>query len=180
MEIEQREAEEPTSDVSIALALVSSRQEVFSLTTSSCGFNLTTRSCGAGCERSTSENEVGEVHPRSCCGADSDVAAEVRMVSTSPVCVLVRVIAPMSPRVSPATRSPQLIRLPQCSPSLAQLLREETKKNGVRACTLCSGECSVRDGAGSRCAERKPSVCAHACLDSLAEPRHRAAGIASF
>ena len=157
--------------MSIARSLVSSTEEVFSSTTSA---------CGAGRERSSSENEVSEVHPRSCCAADSDVTAEVPTVSTNSVCVLVRVIAPTSPRVSPATRSPQLIRLPQCSPSLAQLLREETKKNGVRACTLCSGECSVRDGAGSRCAERKPSVCVRACLDSLAEPRHRAAGIASF
>ena len=124
-----REAEEQTSDVSIARSLVSSTEEVFSSTTSA---------CGAGCERSASEDEVSEVHPRSCCAADSDVTAEVRTVGTSSVCVLVRVIAPTSPRVSPATRSPQLMRLPRSSPSLAQLLQRDKKNWGA----LCSGECS--------------------------------------
>ena len=92
-----REAEEQTSDVSTARSLVSSTEEVSSLTTSAC-------------ERSASEDEVSEVHPRSCCAADSDVTAadsdvtaEVRTVGTSSVCVLVRVIAP--PRVSPTARS---------------------------------------------------------------------------
>ena len=124
-----REAEEQTSDVSIARSLVSSTEEVFSSTTSA---------CGAGCERSASEDEVSEVHSRSCCAADSDVTAEVRTVGTSSVCVLVRVIAPTSPRVSPATRSPQLMRLPRSSPSLAQLLQRDKKNWGA----LCSGECS--------------------------------------
>ena len=159
--------------MSIALALVSSRQEVFSLTTSSCGFNLTTRSCGAGCERSTSENEVGEVHPRSCCGADSDVAAEVRMVSTSPVCVLVRVIAPTSPRESPATLSPQLMRLPRCS-RLRRSCCAERETKWVHACALCSGECSLRDGrrgGGSRCAEVQPSVCVRELITCVEAPR---------
>ena len=115
--------------MSIARSLVSSTEEVFSSTTSA---------CGAGCERSASEDEVSEVHPRSCCAADSDVTAEVRTVGTSSVCVLVRVIAPTSPRVSPATRSPQLMRLPRSSPSLAQLLQRDKKNWGA----LCSGECS--------------------------------------
>ena len=124
-----REAEEQTSDVSIARSLVSSTEEVFSSTKSA---------CGAGCERSASEDEVSEVHSRSCCAADSDVTAEVPKVGTSSVCVLVRVIAPTSPRVSPATRSPQLMRLPRSSPSLAQLLQRDKKNWGA----LCSGECS--------------------------------------
>ena len=83
--------------MSTARSLVSSTEEVFSSTTSAC-------------ERSASENVVSEVHPRSCCAADSDVTAadsdvtaEVRTVGTSSVCVLVRVIAP--PRVSPTARS---------------------------------------------------------------------------
>ena len=88
--VKLRGAEEQTSDVSIARSLVSSTEEVFSSTTSAC-------------ERSASEDEVSEVHPRSCCAADSDVTAEVRTVGTSSVCVLVRVIAP--PRVSPTARS---------------------------------------------------------------------------
>ena len=141
--------------MSIARSLVSSTEEVFSSTTSA---------CGAGCERSASEDEVSEVHPRSCCAADSDVTAEVPKVGTSSVCVLVRVIAPTSPRVSPATRSPQLMRLPRSSPSLAQLLREETKKM----------ECSrVRDGARAPGAQKESQacVCARACVDALAKRR---------
>ena len=76
METEQGEAEEQTSDVPIARSLVRSAEEVFSLTTSS---------CGAGRERTASENEVSEVHRRSCCGADSDATAEVPAVNTGSV-----------------------------------------------------------------------------------------------
>ena len=66
-------AEEPeqeqTSDVLIALALVSSREE---------GFSLTASSGGAGRERTASASLVLS---RSCC-ADSDVTAEVPAVGT--------------------------------------------------------------------------------------------------
>ena len=138
--------------MSIARSLVSSTEEVFSSTTSA---------CGAGCERSASEDEVSEVHPRSCCAADSDVTAEVPTVSTNSVCVLVRVIAPTSPRVSPATRSPQLIRLPQCSPSLAQLLREETKKMGCALVryAVASAQCGMGQAPG---AQKESQVCVRA------------------
>ena len=87
-------AEEPeqeqTSDVSIALALVSSREE---------GFSLTASSGGAGRERTASASLV---LGRSCC-ADSDVTAEVPAVGTGSIWVFfrARVIAPTSPRVSP-------------------------------------------------------------------------------
>ena len=89
-------AEEPeqeqTSDVSIALALVSSREE---------GFSLTASSGGAGRERTASASLV---LGRSCC-ADSDVTAEVPAVGTDSIWVFfsARVIAPTSPRVSPLT-----------------------------------------------------------------------------
>ena len=147
--------------MSIARSLVSSTEVVFSSTTSA---------CGAGCERSASEDEVSEVHSRSCCAADSDVTAEVPTVGTSSVCVLVRVIAP---RVSPATRSSQLMRLPRSSPSLAQLLQRDKKKLG------CAMQWRVLTsagwGAGSRCAE--PSVCVHVRARAWThlrsvEPRH--------
>lgn len=142
--------------MSIARSLVSSTEEVFSSTTSA---------CGAGCERSASEDEVSEVHPRSCCAADSDVTAEVRTVGTSSVCVLVRVIAP---RVSPATRSPQLMRLPRSSPSLAQLLQRDNKKLG---CAMQWRVLTVRDGARAPGAQSQACVCARACVDSPAKRR---------
>ena len=87
-------AEEPeqeqTSDVLIALALVSSREE---------GFSLTASSGGAGRERTAFASLV---LGRSCC-ADSDVTAEVPAVGTGAIWVFfsARVIAPTSPRVSP-------------------------------------------------------------------------------
>ena len=69
-------AEEPeqeqTSGVSIALALVSSREE---------GFSLTASSGGAGRERTASASVV---LGRSCC-ADSDVTAEVPAVGTGSI-----------------------------------------------------------------------------------------------
>ena len=88
METEQGEAEEQTSDVPIARSLISSTEE---------GFSLTTSSCGAGRERTTSENEVSEAHGRSC--ADSDVSAEAPAVVTGSVWAFFsgRVIAPTSP-----------------------------------------------------------------------------------
>ena len=143
--------------MSTARTLVSSTEEVFSSTTSA---------CGAGCERSASEDELSEEHPRSCCAADSDVTAEVRTVGTSSVCVLVRVIAPTSPRVSPATRSPQLMRLPRSSPSLAQLLCAERQKK--LGCAMQWRVLTVRDGARAPGAQKESQacVCARACVDA--------------
>ena len=146
--------------MSIARSLVSSTEEVFSSTTSA---------CGAGCERSASEDEVSEVHSRSCCAADSDVTAEVRTVGTSSVCVLVRLIAPASPRVSPATRSPQLMRLRRCSPSLAQLLCAERQKK--LGCAMQWRVLTVRGGARAPGAQKESQACV--CVRAWAHLRSR-------
>ena len=150
-------AEEPeqeqTSDVSIALALVSSREE---------GFSLTASSGGAGRERTASASLV---LGRSCC-ADSDVTAEVPAVGTGSIWMIfsARVIAPTSPRVSPLF--PQLACLARSS-RLWRCRCAETKGGwrvqAWRACALCNGECTLRAGI----------PCAKACRVCVLEPSPR-------
>ena len=82
------------------------------------------------------------------------------------VCVL---IAPTSPRVSPATRSPQLIRLPRCS-RLWRSCGERERQNG---CTRVRyAVASAHCGMGAPVRNRKPGVCVR-CVDSPCEAPSR-------
>ena len=161
----EKPEQEQTSGVSIALALVSSREE---------GFSLTASSGGAGRERTASASLV---LGRSCC-ADSDVTAEVPAMGTGSIWVFfsARVIAPTSPRVSPLTFHGSRVSLGLHVFGAVAVQRQ--KGAGVqawRACALCNGECTLR--AGLPCAkESQRAVCA--CwsrhrVDSLAALPHR-------
>ena len=102
---------------------------------------------GAGHERtaSASENEVGEVHCRSCC-ADSDVTAEVPAVGTGSICVFLsaRVIAPTSPRVSPLALDAS--RVSNGLPVFGAFAVQDTIGPESERMALCSGDCTLRDG----------------------------------
>ena len=158
-------AEEPeqeqTSDVSIALALVSSREE---------GFSLTASSGGAGRERTASASLV---LGRSCC-ADSDVTAEVPAVGTGSIWVFfsARVIAPTSPRVSPLTFHGSRVSLGLHVFGAVAVQRQKGAGECKRGERVRYAMASAHCGLGSR-AQKKASVsCVRAgAVDSLAAPR---------
>ena len=130
--------------MSIALALVSSREE---------GFSLTASSGGAGRERTASASLV---LGRSCC-ADSDVTAEVPAVGTGSIWMIfsARVIAPTSPRVSPLF--PRLACLARSS-RLWRCCCAETKGCGsASAASVCVMQWRVHTAGWAPVRKRKPA-----------------------
>ena len=150
----EKPEQEQTSGVSIALALVSSREE---------GFSLTASSGGAGRERTSASLVLG----RSCC-ADSDVTAEVPAMGTGSIWVFfsARVIAPTSPRVSPLTFHGSRVSLGLHVFGAVAVQRQKGAGECKRGERVRYAMASAHCGLGSR-AQKKASV---PCVRAGAEP----------